>query len=38
VPPERAVEGQRLEIGTKDAPATVKFGAFYDPEGVKLRA
>jgi sarcosine oxidase subunit alpha len=38
VPPERAVEGQRLELGTRDAPATVKFGAFYDPEGVKLRA
>ena len=38
VPPERAVEGQRLTLGTKDAGATVKFGAFYDPEGVKLRA
>jgi sarcosine oxidase subunit alpha len=38
VPPERAVEGQRLQLGTRDAGATVKFGAFYDPEGVKLRA
>jgi sarcosine oxidase subunit alpha len=38
VPPERAVEGQRMTLGTKDAGATVKFGAFYDPEGVKLRA
>jgi sarcosine oxidase subunit alpha len=38
VPPERAVEGQRVTLGIRDAGATVMFGAFYDPEGEKLRA
>jgi sarcosine oxidase subunit alpha len=38
VPPERAAEGQRLAIGPADAGATVVHGAFYDPEGARLRA
>jgi sarcosine oxidase subunit alpha len=33
-----ANDGQRLALGQDDAPATIVSGAFYDPEGVKLRA
>ncbi len=35
---EAAAAGQRLEIGPADAGATVSQGAFYDPEGARLRA
>jgi sarcosine oxidase, subunit alpha len=38
VPPERAEAGQRLTIGPADAGASVAHGAFYDPEGARLRA
>jgi hypothetical protein len=30
--------GQRLLIGKDDMTASVVKGAFYDPEGAKLRA
>ena len=36
--PEFADEGQRLLIGKDNMSASVVKGAFYDPEGAKLRA
>jgi sarcosine oxidase subunit alpha len=38
VKPEFAAEGQRLLIGKDNMNASVVKGAFYDPEGAKLRA
>ena len=38
VQPEYTDEGQRLVIGKDNRNATVVKGAFYDPEGAKLRA
>ena len=38
VKPEFAAEGQRLLIGKDNMSASVVKGAFYDPEGAKLRA
>ena len=38
VKPEFADEGQRLLIGKDNMSASVVKGAFYDPEGAKLRA
>jgi sarcosine oxidase subunit alpha len=38
VKPEYAAEGRRLLIGKDNMNATVVKGAFYDPEGAKLRA
>jgi sarcosine oxidase subunit alpha len=38
VKPEFADEGRRLLIGKENLSASVVRGAFYDPEGAKLRA
>ncbi len=38
VKPGFAAEGQRLLIGKANMSASVVKGAFYDPEGAKLRA